>query len=68
MQTELLKISGMTCDGCANSVTHALKALAGVGDVAVSVSAGEATVQYDEHLTTPAQLKAAVGGAGYGVK
>ena len=68
MQTELLKISGMTCDGCANSVTHALKALAGVGDVAVSVSAGEAIVQYDEHLTAPAQLKAAVAGAGYGVQ
>ena len=68
MQSELLKISGMTCEGCAGSVTRALKALTGVGDVAVSVSAGEATVNYDEHLTSPAQLKAAVTSAGYGVK
>lgn len=68
MQNELLKISGMTCEGCAGSVSRALKALNGVKDVVVSVSAGEATVNYDEHLTTSAQLEAAVTGAGYGVK
>ncbi len=67
MQTEILKISGMTCEGCAGSVTRALKALNGVGDVAVSVSAGEAKVGYDEKLTSPEQLKSAVKSAGYGV-
>lgn len=67
MQTELLKITGMTCGGCTSSVTHALKAVSGVNDVQVSLSAGEATVQYDEQLTSPDQLKSAVKGAGYGV-
>ena len=67
MQTELLKVSGMTCGSCTSNVTHALKALAGVGDVNVSLSAGEATVQYDEKLTSPEKLKSAVKGAGYGV-
>ena len=67
MQTELLKVTGMTCGGCTSNVTHALKAIAGVGDVKVSLSAGEATVQYDERLTSPDQLKSAVKGAGYGV-
>ena len=67
MQTELLKVTGMTCGGCTSSVTKALKAIAGVGDVKVSLSAGEATVQYDERLTSPDQLKSAVKGAGYGV-
>ena len=67
MQTQLLKVSGMTCGGCTSNVTHALKALAGVGDVKVSLSAGEATVQYDERMTSPDQLKSAVTGAGYGV-
>ncbi len=66
MQTELLKVTGMTCGGCANNVTHALHALDGVGDVNVSLSAGEATVQYDERLTSPDQLKSAVRDAGYG--
>jgi copper chaperone CopZ len=67
MQTELLKVTGMTCGGCTSKVTHALKAISGVGDVKVSLSAGEATVQYDERLTSPDQLESAVKGAGYGV-
>lgn len=67
MQTELLKVTGMTCGGCTSKVTRALKAVSGVGDVNVSLSAGEATVQYDERLTSPEQLEAAVKGAGYGV-
>ena len=67
MQTELLKITGMTCGGCISNVTNALKEVPGVADVSVSLAAGEATVQYDEGLTTPDQLKSAVKGAGYGV-
>lgn len=67
MQTHLLKVTGMTCGGCTTNVTHALQAITGVGDVKVSLSSGEATVQYDERVTSPDQLKAAVIGAGYGV-
>jgi len=67
MQTELLNVTGMTCGGCASKVTHALKAIRGVGDVRVSLPAGEATVQFDERVTSPDQLKSAVKGAGYGV-
>ncbi len=67
MQTELMKVTGMTCGGCVSTVTHALQGIDGVGDVKVSLSAGEATVQYDERRTSPDRLKSAVKGAGYGV-
>jgi len=67
MQTEHLKIAGMSCGGCTSKVTNVLKAIAGVSDVNVSLSAGEATVQYDEQQASLEQLKAAVKGAGYGV-
>ncbi|MFH1343431.1 MAG: heavy-metal-associated domain-containing protein [Pseudomonadota bacterium] len=67
MQTELLKVTGMTCGGCTSTVTNVLKTMPGVGDVEVSLSAGEATVQYDERVTSPDQMKSAVEGAGYGV-
>jgi copper chaperone CopZ len=67
MQTELLKVTGMTCGGCTSNVTKVLKAINGVGDVEVSLAAGEATVQFDERLTSLEQLKAAVKGAGYSV-
>ena len=67
MQTEIVKVTGMTCGGCISTVTQALKAVSGVGEVSVSLSAGEATVKFDERLTSPEKLKSAVKGAGYGV-
>jgi len=67
MQTEILKITGMTCGGCISNVTHALETIRGVDAVKVSLSAGEAAIQYDERLTSPEQMKSAVKGAGYGV-
>ena len=67
MQTEQIQVTGMTCSGCTNNVTRALKAIPGVGDVNVSLAAGEATVQYDERRASLEQLKSAVKSAGYGV-
>ncbi len=67
MQTELLKVSGMTCGGCTSKVTKALKGVNGVGDVDVSLADGEATVNFDERLASPEQLKSAVQSAGYDV-
>lgn len=57
----------MTCGGCVKNVAHALRTLAGVGDVKVSLADGEATVQYDEQVTSPARLASAVKEAGYEV-
>jgi len=67
MKNELLNITGMTCDGCSSKVAHALKAVNGVHDVVVSLPDHEASVRYDEHVTTHEQLKSAVQGAGYGL-
>ena len=68
MQTEQIAVIGMTCGGCTSKVTHALKAISGVGNVNVSLPKGEATVEFDENLTSSAQLKSAVQNAGYGVE
>ncbi len=68
MQTETLKVTGMTCGGCTSNVTHAIEAIAGVESVNVSLAAGEATVQFDERATSLSQLKSAVKTAGYGVE
>ena len=67
MPTAQFHVTGMTCGGCITTVTRALKATTGVGDVKVSLSSGEATVHYDERLTSPDQLKSAVTKAGYGI-
>jgi copper chaperone CopZ len=68
MHTEHLNVTGMTCGGCTSKVTNALTAIAGVSDAKVSLADGEAVVRYDERVTAPEQLKAAVKGAGYGVE
>lgn len=67
MQTNLLKVTGMSCGGCASKVTQALLAVPGVSDVTVTFSAGVAEVYYDEKITSAGQLTAAVKDAGYGV-
>ena len=67
MQTEILNVTGMTCGGCTSNVTRALQAVDGVREVHVSLQSGQASVQYDEGLTSPDNLKSAVTGAGYGL-
>jgi copper chaperone CopZ len=67
MQTEVLKVTGMSCGGCVSNVTQALKAITGVSDVQVSLSSSEVTVQFDERVVSPEQLKLALRRAGYGV-
>ena len=68
MKTETLKVGGMTCGGCVSSVTKALRAVDGVKDVAVSLQAGEARIEFDENATAPDRLRAAVERAGYDVQ
>ena len=68
MQTETLKVGGMTCGGCVSAVTKALRAVPGVKDVSVSLQAGEARVDFDESATSPDRLRTAVERAGFDVK
>lgn len=67
MQTEILKVTGMTCGGCTSAVTRALVGVDGVHNVDVSLAGGEAKVDFDEVMTSPDKLIAAVQEAGYGV-
>lgn len=67
MQMDRMNVSGMTSQGCIGAVTNALGAVAGVSAVNVSFETGEATVQFDERLTSTARLVEALAGAGFGV-
>ena len=63
----ILKVTGMSCSGCAGNVEKALKAVAGVSKTAVDLKAGKATVEYDPAKTSEKDLAKAVKNAGYGV-
>lgn len=67
MKTDLLTVTGMTCGGCVNSLTRALKAVNGVHEVQVTLASGETAVQYDEQAISLEQIKAAILDAGYGL-
>ena len=67
MQTELMKVTGMTCGHCVLSVEGVLKAVDGVSDAQVSLDNGTARVEFAAARTSPEQLKSAVKNAGFGV-
>jgi copper chaperone len=66
MQRAILDIQGMSCGHCLNAVNRALSALPGVEIDSVAI--GRADIRFDETVTSPAQLEAAVGSAGYPAK
>ena len=67
METVNFKVEGMTCGGCVAGVTRVLKALAGVDEVAVTLTPGAALITFDPARTNPPALRAAIEGAGYDV-
>ena len=60
-------VKGMTCGGCVNSVTKALKAVRGVQAADVSLEKQQAVVTFAEGEASVADLKQAVEDAGYDV-
>lgn len=67
MQTETMTVTGMLCGGCPIKLSRALKEVAGVEDVQISLASGEVTVRYDEGRISPPQLKEIVIRTGFGV-
>jgi copper chaperone CopZ len=54
-----LKVSGMTCGGCAGMVEKSLLKLEGVTTAKVDYKTGEAQVEFDSKKTTPEKIVAA---------
>ena len=54
-----LKVSGMTCGGCAQMVEKGLLKVAGVKEAKVDWKTGDVKVQYDQNKITPEKTVAA---------
>jgi copper chaperone CopZ len=65
MKTTRLKVSGMTCGHCAETVEKALRNQTGVRAATVNLDSGTAEVQFEERDVAPEQLVAAVQEEGY---
>jgi copper chaperone len=64
MKTEIIKVTGMTCGHCKNSVATILKELNGVSDVEVMLDSGSAKISYDEGKLSREQIVKAVNETG----
>lgn len=64
MQTEVLKVSGMTCNHCKHAVETALKDLPGVTNAMVDLAKGEVTVETSGPVSREA-YREAIDEAGY---
>lgn len=60
-----LKISGMTCTGCANAVEQALTQLGGVESASVNHEDNAASVVYDTNKVTSADFERTIESSGY---
>ena len=60
-----LKVEGMTCTGCENTVNFAIEEIYGVTEVESDFSASWARVSYDTLLVTHGMIARAVTDRGY---
>jgi copper chaperone len=65
METVTLKITGMTCGGCVNSVRRVVTGLSGVNTVDVSLERAEATISFDPAQSNATDFKNAIRDAGF---
>ena len=63
-----LKVSGMTCGGCAGMVEKGLLKVEGVKTAKVDFKTGEAQVGFDKTKTTPEKIVAAFNQANDGFR
>ena len=67
MQTATIRIKGMTCMGCVNSIKNILKNIPGIAQSEVTLDPAQAIVQYNPAHTSLNQLKEAIIDAGFEV-
>jgi copper chaperone len=65
MENTIIKIGGMSCQGCVKNIGGVLAALPGVGTADVSLEAAQATVTFDPQLVSRAALVDAIEDAGF---
>jgi len=67
MQTATIKIKGMTCMGCVNSIKNVLRNVPGIAQLEVTLDPAQAIIQFDPKNTSLNQLKETIIDAGFDV-
>ncbi|ERJ74135.1 heavy-metal-associated domain-containing protein [Prevotella melaninogenica] len=64
MKKSVFAVSGMKCGHCKATVENALKTIPGVVSADANLADADVTVEYDDSLVSPSQLKEAVDNSG----
>ncbi len=64
-QTRIIKIAGMTCGGCVASVHTATADIDGLDNISIELADNQATVTFDDTITSAEQIAAAIDDAGF---
>ena len=67
MEKAIIKITGMHCASCANTIEKAVKKIEGVQDVVVNFAAEKILVDYDETKLNKREIEEAIERVGYSV-
>ena len=67
IETAEFNISGMTCTGCEEHITHAVNELNGIQSVDANYEKGNATVQFDRTKTNKEEITQAINATGYNI-
>jgi copper chaperone len=65
MENTIIKVGGMSCQGCVKNISGVLSGMAGVASAEVLLEAGEARVAFDPQAVTRDALVNAVEDAGF---
>ncbi|MDP2881405.1 MAG: cation transporter [Azonexus sp.] len=65
MENTVIKVGGMSCQGCVKNIAGVLGAMAGVASAEVSLEAAEAKIAFDPQAVTRAALVNAIEDAGF---
>ncbi|MEM9504150.1 MAG: heavy metal translocating P-type ATPase [Cyanobacteria bacterium P01_E01_bin.43] len=68
MATQLFKLQGMSCAGCARNIEKVIAAVPGVTTGSVNFGAEQAAVTYDAQQTSADEIQATIAAAGYGAQ
>ena len=65
MENVVIKVGGMSCQGCVKNLTGALSGVSGVASVEVSLEAGEARVGYEPAKVSANALRTVIEDCGF---
>ena len=65
MENTVIKVGGMSCQGCVKNITDVLNGMSDVASAEVSLDAGEAKLAFDPQLVSREALLGAIEDAGF---